>query len=74
MFDAGIAGGFHGFLYSGGKWVTLDDPLAANASTAANSINNAGQIVGYYNDGSGGTHGFIATVGQSHAHSDILFI
>jgi probable HAF family extracellular repeat protein len=35
------ASGTHGFLYSGGTYVTLDDPFAAN-NTIAEGINGAG--------------------------------
>jgi probable HAF family extracellular repeat protein len=51
----------HGFLYSGGSYTTLDDPLATNG-TFARGINNAGQIVGQYIDGRG-EHGFLYSGG-----------
>src|SRR5207244_918500 len=35
----------HGFLYSGGTYTTLDDPLAGAAGSFAYGINNAGQVV-----------------------------
>jgi probable HAF family extracellular repeat protein/VCBS repeat-containing protein len=44
------SGGRHGFLYGGGTYTTLDNPLAPTF-TYATGINNAGQIVGIYNDG-----------------------
>jgi hypothetical protein len=47
----------HGFLYSGGFYTTLDDPLATSGNLAR-GINAAGQIVGEYFDGSVG-HGFL---------------
>src|SRR6266849_2362906 len=47
----------HGFLYSGGTFTTLDDPLGTGG-TSARGINDAGQIVGEY---------FVA--GSAHAHS-----
>ena len=50
---------FHGFLLSGGVYTTLDVPGAT--STQIFSINNAGQIVGSYDDAKGNTHGFLAT-------------
>src|SRR5262249_58906096 len=53
------ASGTHGFLYSGGIYTTLDDPLATNG-TNATGINNTGQIVGNYTD-STGAHGFLET-------------
>lgn len=39
----------HGFLCSGGGYVTLDDPLGVNG-TVAKAINDAGVVVGYYTD------------------------
>jgi probable HAF family extracellular repeat protein len=54
-------GAVHGFLYSGGTYVTLDDPLATGL-TAAFDINNLGQIVGSYFNNTG-THGFLLTGG-----------
>jgi uncharacterized membrane protein len=40
--------GTYGFLYSGGTFTALNDPLASPPATFAYGINNAGQIVGYY--------------------------
>jgi probable HAF family extracellular repeat protein len=53
----------HGFLYSHGTYVTLDNP-AGTAGTYLTGINNNGQIVGDYIDNNG-THGFLATVAFS---------
>jgi probable HAF family extracellular repeat protein len=39
-------------------YTTLDVP--GSALTQANGINDAGQIVGYYEDASGREHGFLA--------------
>ena len=39
------------------SYTTLDDPLAPN-NTHARGINDAGQIVGFYGDSSGHSHGF----------------
>ena len=50
----------HGFLYGGGSYTTIDDPLATQ--TVAQGINNAGQIVGYYSD-QGGVHGYLLVGG-----------
>ncbi len=41
-------GSRHGFLYSGGTFTTVDDPLDT-ASSEALGINNLGQIVGAFN-------------------------
>jgi probable HAF family extracellular repeat protein len=51
----------HGFLYSGGTYITLDDPLA-KGFTSAYDINNLGQIVGFYSNLSG-QHGFLNSGG-----------
>src|SRR5262249_37197692 len=45
----------HGFVYSNGVFSLFDNPYGA--STTARDINNAGQIVGYFENGSG-AHGF----------------
>src|SRR5436190_23887020 len=52
----------HGFLYSGGTYTTLDDPLARYGAVAT-GINNAGQVVGLYKDASLCHHGFPYTGG-----------
>ena len=54
---------FHGFVYDGNTYTTLDDPLEnqqANAQkvTYATGI-SAGEIVGYYTGADLATHGFI---------------
>jgi probable HAF family extracellular repeat protein len=56
----------HGFIYSGGRYITIDDPLAAKG-TAASGINNLGQIVGSYrdNNNTNNSHGFLATLGPN---------
>jgi uncharacterized membrane protein len=65
--------GVHGFLLSAGQYTTLDDPKATDSSTAANGINDRGQIVGQYGD-AGGLHGFLlsggkyTTLDDPHAH------
>jgi hypothetical protein len=45
---------------SGGVFTTLD-VLPGVGGTLAFGINGAGQIVGYYSDTSGASHGFLAT-------------
>src|SRR5437764_12836303 len=71
MIDAGLIVGYSsaassadGFLYSGGFYTTLDDPLATT-ETLAWGINDAGQIAGGYFDAGGGIHGFLATLGPN---------
>src|SRR5262249_25121844 len=51
----------HGFLYSGGTYTTLDDPLGTKG-TVAGGINDTGQIVGGYFDSNGTEHGFLLTI------------
>ena len=59
----GMAGGnIVGYLYDQGNFTTISDPLASTAQglgTFAQDINDAGQIVGYYDATAGGRHGFI---------------
>src|SRR5205807_10496761 len=52
--------GFHGFLSSGGTYTTLDDP--AGTDTVATGINDLGQIVGHYSNGSV-QHSFLYSAG-----------
>lgn len=54
-----VAGINHGFIYDNGVYTTVDVPVAV--STQLRSINNAGQIAGFFTDSSGITHGFLAT-------------
>jgi probable HAF family extracellular repeat protein len=53
--------GAHGFLYSGGSYITLDDP---SGQTLVYGINISGQIVGEYRDGSGYSHAFLYSSGS----------
>src|SRR5262249_25703239 len=53
--------GWHGFFYSNGAYITLDDP-AATFNTNGFGINDLGQIVGSYENASG-THGFLLSGG-----------
>jgi probable HAF family extracellular repeat protein len=55
-------GSAHGFLYSGGAYTTIDDPLGT-CGTFAQGINALGQIVGYYLDSAGIQHGFLYSGG-----------
>ncbi len=66
------SGTFHGFLYSGGTYITLNDPLGTGATTYATGINDAGQIVGYYDDSSGAEHGFLYSDGTYTTLDDPL--
>ena len=49
----------HGFLFSGGQMISFDVPNAMPNGTAANGINDSGQIVGTYVGQDGKFHGFI---------------
>src|SRR6185437_730079 len=58
----------HGFVYTGSlmtinsnDFTTIDDPLGVGG-TEIYGINDAGQIVGGYTDGSGTEHGFVASL------------
>jgi probable HAF family extracellular repeat protein len=48
----------HGFLYAHGSFKTIDDPLAAGATTI-NGINDEGAFVGFYTDAAGNTNGML---------------
>jgi probable HAF family extracellular repeat protein len=52
-------------------YTTLNDPLATTYTTAT-GINDAGQIVGYYVDGSGVQHGFLYSNGTYATFDDPL--
>jgi probable HAF family extracellular repeat protein len=49
----------HGFLLCNGEFVTVDYPGAA--ATRLFTINDRGQIVGWFIDTNGDNHGFLAT-------------
>jgi probable HAF family extracellular repeat protein len=55
----------HGFLLHNGHWTTIDDPHAGPykgyglATTQPQGINARGDIVGWYGDRRGNTHGFL---------------
>ena len=49
----------YGFVYSNGQYTNIDP---GSGSTFASSINNSGQVVGWYDDNPDTTnHGFVAT-------------
>jgi probable HAF family extracellular repeat protein len=52
-----LSGHYHGFLYNGRTYTTLDDPLGTGSSYAYD-INDAGLVVGRYSDHAG-MHGFL---------------
>ncbi|WP_347990151.1 PEP-CTERM sorting domain-containing protein [Methylomonas sp. AM2-LC] len=54
-----------GFIDIGGVFTLLNDPNAASNSygTVATGINNLGEVVGYYYDATGITHGFLYNAG-----------
>src|SRR5579863_6108968 len=59
-----------GFLYSGGSYTTLSDPLGTGF-TEATGINDATEIVGIYENNSG-THGFLYSGGTYTSLDDPL--
>ena len=50
----------HGFVYNGTVFTEFDEPDGSLGSTLVFGINDAGTIVGRFNDAAG-THGFLAT-------------
>lgn len=75
--DHGIAVGFdvvngvtHGIIYNSkkGTFTTLDDPNASGL-TIFNGLNDKGDIVGFYTDAAGNTHGLLATLQGVHTSS-----
>ena len=50
--------GLHGFLYSGGSFITLDDPNGMG-STVATGVNDYGEVVGWCVNSSGRHEGFL---------------
>lgn len=74
--DAGtVVGSFsgggvtHGFVYDGTSYTQLDDPLGVNG-TVATTIDNGGDVGGYYVDGGGVTHGFVRMDGAFYTVDD----
>jgi probable HAF family extracellular repeat protein len=64
----------HGFLWNGAFFVILRDPFAAGANgTNAKGVNDSGQVVGYYFDAGGRTHGFFYSGGSSGGLSSGTF-
>jgi probable HAF family extracellular repeat protein len=57
-----FANGNQAFLLSGGTCTTLNVP-GASGFASANGINGSGQIVGQYQDASGGLHGYLLSGG-----------
>src|SRR5438105_4544655 len=65
----------HGFLLSGGSFITIDDPAATGpgSGTFVQGINDARQIVGSYIDARG-SHGFLLSGGTFFTIDDPLGI
>ena len=57
----------HGFVYSGGLFMSLDFP-GTIGETNATSINDGGQVVGIYADASGGVHGYVYSDGHTKCY------
>ncbi len=47
-------------------WKSVNDPMGIG-STTINGVNNAGDLVGFYNDAAGNTHGFLFSQGRHRA-------
>ena len=53
-----------GFTWTPGRgWKSVNDPKGIG-STTINGVNNAGDLVGFYNDAAGNTHGFLFSPGR----------
>src|SRR5262249_15005641 len=61
----------HGFIYSGGAFTTLDDPWGTDS--VATGINDPGQIVGHYSNGSV-QHSFLYSAGAYITLDDPLLV
>ena len=61
--------GATGFLYKDGKFIDIPGPAGAILS-GANGINDAGEIVGYYFDSNGISHGFLLK-GKTYTTLDV---
>ena len=57
-----VTGVYHGFLWDGEGFSTIDVPFPGVTSAAAHGINSVGEIVGTYDDASG-RHGFLLSGG-----------
>jgi probable HAF family extracellular repeat protein len=54
----------HGFVFANGKIFSIDAPGAIQDGTAADGINDKGQVVGSYVGQDGNSHGFLAEGGR----------
>src|SRR6516165_6990803 len=54
-------GTMQGFVYIGGVFHTVDDPLGVPGSTVINGVNDLGQLVGFYADANDNVIGFVGT-------------
>jgi probable HAF family extracellular repeat protein len=72
LFEGGPAPGRGGFLYSGGVYTTINDPLGALNSAVG--INAKGQIAGDYTDSSGVNHGYLYSGGVYTTLTDPLAV
>jgi hypothetical protein len=68
-----VGGVTHGLIYDAktGKFTQLDDPNAAGF-TLFNGLNDKGDIVGFYTDAAGNTHGLTATPGHPDVNDGLL--
>jgi hypothetical protein len=74
--DATTPGQYHGFVEWNGKYTTIDDPLAGTAGngegTQVDSMNDLGELGGYYTMTNGHTYGFVDIGGHFTTISDPL--
>jgi probable HAF family extracellular repeat protein len=57
------AGTYRGFIYDHGSYTTISVPSSSGEFTTPTGINDLGQVVGYYRDGTNAYRGFIYSNG-----------
>jgi len=59
----------HGYVWSGGKFTTLNVPFAGATGTFPQGINNSDEVVGCWDDSAENSHGF-TLIGSTYASFD----
>ena len=53
----------HGLLEQGGKFTTINDPLASTIGTWVSGVDSEGTVVGWYYNSKGAAQGFVDSKG-----------